>query len=136
MAVNIKVTKETAAVFLKASTGKHLRYKVSPRGSMPIFTLVDSRSDKLLMSNDDNPVSNNPLAYERRWPTPVDNVSTSSSHTLGIHFLGAATAATSYRYEVDLLDTNGQVERNLIDILYSSKTPEDWYFQALLVTTA
>ena len=131
MAVETKVTKETAAVFLNVTGGEHLIYRVSPKGSQPIFTLVDSSVDKLLMSNHDNPVSNNPLIYQRKWPLPVDSVATDSDHTLGIHFL----AATQYRYEVEVRDTNDTVLRTLIDISYSSTTPDDWYFQPLGVTT-
>jgi len=132
MAVQTNVTTETAAVFLDATGGEHLLYKVTPRGAQPIFTLVDSRADKLLMSNQSTPISTNPLVYERKWPLPADPVSTATSQTLGIHFL----AATQYRYEVGLYGSNGQLKRVLIDISYTSTTPNDSYFQALGVTTA
>lgn len=132
MAVQTNVTIETAAVFLDATGGEHLVYKVTPRGAQPVFTLVDSRVDRLLMSNQSAPTSSNPLVYERKWPLPADSVSTATSHTLGIHFL----AATQYRYEVSLFGSNDQLLRKLIDISYSSTAPNDSYFQALGVTTA
>lgn len=132
MAVQTKVTRETAAVFLNVTQGEHLIYRVSPKGSQPIFTLVDSSLDKLLMSNHDSPASENPLVYRRRWPMPADSVATDSDHTLGLHFL----AATEYRYEVEVRDANDMVVRTLIDITYSSTNPDDSYFQPLGVTTA
>jgi hypothetical protein len=132
MAVQTNVTTETAAVFLDATGGDYLLYKVTPRGAQPIFTLVDSRVDRLLMSNQNAPISDDPLVYQRKWPLPVDSVSTATNHTLGIHFL----AATQYRYEVGLYASNGQLKRTLIDITYSSNAPDDWYFQALGITTA
>src|ERR1700730_2120479 len=104
MAVQTNVTTETAAVFLDATGGEYLLYEVTPRGAQPVFTLVDSRADKLLMSNQSTPISDNPLVYRRKWPLPVDSVSTATSHTLGMHFL----AATQYRYEVGLYANSGQ----------------------------
>ena len=131
MAVQTNVTTEVAAVFLDATGGEYLLYKVTPRGSQPIFTLVDSRADKLLLSNQSTPASDNPLVYQRKWPLPADSVSTATNHTLGIHFI----AATQYRYEVAHFESNGDLKRRLIDISYSSSTPDDSYFQALGVTT-
>ena len=132
MAVQTNVTKETSAVFLNASAGDFLLYKLTAQGAQPIFTLVDSRVDKLLLSNHSSPTSNNPLVFERKWPLPVDAVSTATNHTMGLHFI----AATRYRYEVGLFSSNGQLKRSLIDITYSSNVPEDVFFQALGVTTA
>jgi len=132
MAVQTNVTAETAAVFLDATGGEYLLYKVTPKGAQPIFTLVDSRADKLLMSNQSAPTSDDPLFYQRKWPLPVDSVSTATNHTLGMHFI----AATQYRYEVGHHASNGELKRKLIDISYSSNSPDDSYFQALGVTTA
>jgi hypothetical protein len=132
MAVQTDVTRESAAVFLDITGGETLVYRVTPRGAQPIFTLVDARIDKLLMSNKSSPISQNPLVYERKWPLPIDSPSTATNHTLGIHFL----AAMEYRYEVEVYDSAGNLQSTLIDITYRSNAPEDWYFQALSVTAA
>lgn len=132
MAVQTIVTKESVAVFLDITGGQYLLYKVSPRGSQPIFTLVDARIDKLLLSNKSAAVSSDPLVYERKWPLPVDSPSTATNHTLGIHFLAAA----EYRYQVEVYDGNDSLQSTLIDIIYRANAPEDWYFQALSVTAA
>ena len=132
MAVQTNVAKETAAVFVNVSGGEFLFYKITPRGAQPIFTLVDSRVDKLLLSNQSSPVSDNPLVFERRWPLPIDSVSTATNHTMGLHFIAAA----QYRYEVGLFNSNGQLKRSLIDITYSSNVPDDVFFQGLGVTSA
>ena len=131
MAVDVDVTTETVAVFLDVTDGERLRYRVTVKGASPIFTLVDSQAKKLLMSNKDKPVSTMPdVVYERRWPLPADQTLQVTSHTMGFHFL----AAISYRYEVERQFENGSSEV-LIDITYSSQSPEDWYFQDLDVTT-
>lgn len=132
MAVQTNVTTETAAVFLDGTGGEFLLYKVSPKGAQPILTLVDSRADRLLMSNQSTPISSDPLVFQRKWPLPTDSVSTATNHTLGLHFI----AATQYRYEVGLYASDGKLKRKLIDITYSSTTAEDTFFQALGVTTA
>jgi hypothetical protein len=130
MAVQTIVVKESGAVFLDVSGGEHLLYRVTPRGSQPIFTLVDAKIDKLLLSNKSTPVSTNPLVFERQWPLPIDSPSTSTNHTLGMHFLAAA----EYHYEVGVFDDNGNLKLLLIDITYKSNAPEDSFFQALSVT--
>ena len=130
MAVQTIVTKESAAVFLDITGGEHLLYRVTPRGSQPIFTLVDARIDKLLLSNKSNPISQNPLVFERKWPLPIDSPSTATNHTLGMHFL----AAPEYHYEVGVFDDNGNLRLLLIDITYKSNAPEYTFFQALSVT--
>ncbi len=131
MAVDVQVTTENVAVFLDVTNGEHLTYRVTVRGATPVFTLVDSQTKKLLMSNKDTPVANNPsVIYERKWPLPADQTIQVTSHTMGFHFL----AAISYRYEVERQFGDGTAEV-LIDITYSSQAPEDWYFQDLDVTT-
>jgi hypothetical protein len=130
MAVQTIVVKESAAVFLDVTGGEHLVYRVTARGSQPIFTLVDAKIDKLLLSNKNEPISTNPLVYERKWPLPIDSPSTSTNHTLGMHFL----AAVEYHYEVGVYDDNGDLRLTLIDIKYTANAPEDSYFQALSVT--
>lgn len=132
MAVQTKVTKETAAVFVNVSGGEFLTYKLTPRGAQPVFTLVDSRVDKLLLSNQSTPISDNPLVFERKWPQPIDSVPTATNHTMGLHFI----AATQYHYEVGLFNSSGQLKRSLIDITYSSTVPDDVFFQGLGVTSA
>jgi hypothetical protein len=131
MAVKIDVTKESAAVFVDATDGDQLIYRVTPRGATPIFTLVDSQANRLLLSHKDNPVATMPdEIFERRWPLPVDLTLQVTSHTMGFHFLGAV----SYKYEVIKIKGTGQTE-SIINITYSSNSPEDAFFQALQVTT-
>ena len=132
MAVQRNVTTETPAVFVDVSGGEFLRYRLTAQGSQPVFTLVDSRVDSLLLSNQSPPISNVPLVFERRWPLPIDSVSTATNHTMGLHFI----AAPQYHYEVGLFNANGQLQRSLIDISYSSNVPEDVFFQGLSVTAA
>jgi len=130
MAVQVDVTKESAAVFLDVSEGEHLTYRVTPRGAEPIFTLVDSQTKKLLMSHKDNPIAAAPaVVFERKWPLPADQTLLASSHTMGFHFL----AAISYRYEVELTRASGATD-TIMDITYSSSSPEDSFFQDLDVT--
>lgn len=131
MTVQLDVTKESVAVFLEASEGEHLLYRVTVKGVSPIFTLVDSQVNRLLLSHKDPPVSTNPLVFQRRWPLPTDQTLQVSSHTLGLQFLGAPI---SYKYEVQRMQANGTSE-SIIDITYSSDTPTDSFFQALQVTT-
>lgn len=131
MAVDVQVTTETVAVFLDVTNGEHLHYRVTVRGATPVFTLVDSQTNKLLMSHKDTPVATSPsVTYERKWPLPADQTLQVTGHTMGFHFL----AAISYRYEVVRHFGDGTSEV-LIDITYSSQAPEDWYFQDLDVTT-
>jgi len=131
MAVTVAVTKESVAVFLDATAGEYLLYKVTVRGAKPVFTLVDSQTNKLLLSNKDSPATTSPnVIYERRFPRPSDQTLQATSHTMGFHFL----AAISYRYEVERQLANGTSEV-LMDISYSSTAPEDWYFQDWQVTT-
>lgn len=131
MAVNVTVTKESVAVFLDVTGGEHLIYKVTVRGATPVFTLVDSQTQTLLMSSKDTPSETSPaVVYQRKWPLPVDQTLRVSSHTMGFHFL----AAISYRYEVERQRAGGTSEI-LMDITYTSTSPEDWYFQDWQVTT-
>jgi len=131
MAVDVDVTTETVAVFLDVTSGEHLTYKVTVRGATPVFTLVDSQTKKLLMSNKDQPIQTMPsVIYQRRWPLPADQTLEVTSHTMGFHFL----AAISYRYEVARQFEDGTSEV-LMDITYTSQAPEDWYFQDLDVTS-
>lgn len=132
MAVQKQVTKETPAVFVDVSGGESLRFKLTARGPRPVFTLVDSRMDKLLLSNQSAPVSNVPMVFERTWPLPIDSVPTATNHTMGLHFI----AAPQYHYEVGLFDRTGQLLMALIDISYSSNVPEDVFFQGLSVTSS
>ena len=131
MTVELDVTKESVAVFLEASEGEHLLYRVTVRGVSPIFTLVDSQVNRLLLSHKNAPVSEMPLVFERRWPLPTDQTLQVSSHAVGFQFLGAPI---SYRYEVERIGPNGTSE-SIMDITYSSDTPTDSFFQALQVTT-
>ena len=83
------------------------------------------------MSNKDSPNETSPsVVYERKWPLPADQTLQVTSHTMGFHFL----AAISYKYEVERQRADGTSDV-IMDITYSSTSPEDWYFQDLQVTT-
>jgi hypothetical protein len=130
MAVKVTVTKESAAVFLDVTEGDHLVYRVTPKGAKPVFTLVDSQTKKLLMSHKDKPIATQPnVVFERTWPLPADQTLLVSSHTMGFHFI----AAISYRYEVEVNRSDGTTD-TIMDITYSSTSPEDSFFQDLDVT--
>ena len=132
MAVQTDVRKESVAVFLDATAGEHLLYRVTVKGVSPIFTLVDSQLNRLLMSNEDTPVLTMPLVvFERTWPLPTDQTVQVSSHTMGFQFLGAPI---SYQYEVQRIRSTGTSD-SIIDITYSSSIPTDRFFQHLQVTT-
>lgn|GEM_PF-1775219 len=126
---------EKSAVFVDVSGGEYLLYRMTVRGSQPVFTLVDSKTDKLLLSNKDTPKSKSPKqVYERRWPQPADPVVVNTSHTMGMNFL----AAVQYDYVVEhhrVKGSNDQIVETLIDITYKSTGPEDWFFQRLGVLT-
>ena len=92
---------------------------------------LEKQSLRLLLSHKDNPVATMPdVIFERRWPLPADLTLQVTSHTLGMHFLGAV----SYKYEVIKVKDTGKTE-TIINITYSSNSPEDAFFQALQVTT-
>ena len=132
MAVQVDVTKESVAVFLDVTEGEHLIYRVTVKGVKPIFTLVDSQANRLLMSHKDQPVSTMPsVVFERKWPLPADQTLQVTSHTMGFQFLAAPI---SYRYEVERFRDDG-TSNSIIDITYSSNSPEDSFFQGLQVTT-
>ena len=129
MAVQVDKTKESVAVVVNLSKGESLNYRVTVRGPQPIFRLVDSETTELLMSNNDPPAATMPLVvFARRWPLPSEPTQKATTHTMGFQFLGAL----SYRYEVDHILSDGTAE-SVIDITYSSDSPEDSFFQDLQV---
>ena len=131
MAVKVTVTKESAAVFIDAALGEQLIYRLTVRGAQPTFTLVDSETEELLMSQDDPPIATTPnVIFERRWPLDEDQIQDVTTHTMGLHFLGAI----SYRYFVQRKRL-GAATDTIIDITYTSTAPEDTHFQALQVST-
>jgi len=131
MAIDIDVTTESAAVFVDIANDEHLTYRVTVRGAQPIFTLVDSQTDQLLMSQDDDPVAVFPaVVFERQWPSSSDPILEVTSHTIGLQFLGAI----SYRYEIERVSADNTSE-TIMDITYRSNEPEDSFFQDLQVST-
>ena len=136
MTLQINVTRESAAVFVNVAVGEELIYRVTPRGDQPIFTLVDSESGNfqsgvLLMSQNDNPVETSPaVIFERRWPSPQDQLPQVTIHIMGFQFLGAI----SYRYEVLQTKLIGPAV-TIMDITYSSTSPQAQHFQRLQVST-
>ena len=136
MSVTITVRTETAAAFVRVSQGEYLLYKITSLGPKPLFTLVDARADKLLLSQDDEPASNIPLVHQRKWPLPADQpIKTATNHTLGVHFLGAVQDKVKYTYVVELRKSDNTLKRTLIDKDYESTTPADWFFQAMGVNS-
>jgi hypothetical protein len=131
MSVTKSPRRESVAVFVDVSGGEFLLYRVTARGVRPIFTLVDSEVNALLLSNKDTPVTNSPLVYERRWPLPADSREAMTNHTLGMNFLAAPI---TYTYVVEHHLANESVVL-IDDIDFTSSTPDDWFFQGLSVTT-
>ena len=131
MSVTKTARQESAATFVDVSGGESLLYRLTVRGVRPVFTLVDAEVNELLLSNKDNPVSNSPLIYERRWPLPADSRETTTNHTLGMSFLAAPM---TYTYVVEQHHPNGSVTV-LNDIDFAATAPSDWEFQGLIVTT-
>jgi hypothetical protein len=131
MSVTKSPRKESAAVFVDVSAGEFLLYRVTVRGVRPIFTLVDSEVNVLLLSSKDAPVTNSPLVYERKWPLPVDSREAVTNHTLGMNFFAAPI---TYTYVVEHHLANGSVVL-VDDIDFDSQTPDDWFFQGLSVAT-
>jgi hypothetical protein len=130
MAVQVVKTKESVAVVVNFSKGESLIYRVTVRGPQPVFRLVDSQTTELLLSNNNIPVATMPeVVFERRWPLPLEPTQKATTHTLGLQFIGAV----SYRYEVEKKAANGTTE-SVIDITYSSNSPEDSFFQDLQVS--
>ena len=135
MPVQVDITKESVAVFVDLSDDESLTYRVTVRGPMPLFTLVDSQTKKLLMSNKDDPVATMPsVVFERKWPLPADPTQT-TTHTMGFQFLDLPPPAppTSYRYEVEKNKSSGTTE-SVMDITYTSAERES-FFQDLQVNT-
>lgn len=136
MAVQTNVTVEQPNVSLDITGGEHLLYRVTSRGARPVFNVVDNGVDRpngrVLLSNNDNPVSPTPLTHERKWPLSNDAVATATNHTLGLHFL----AAVEYRYEVGVFDRNDQLIRKIIDITYTSSAADQTFFQSLNVNAS
>lgn len=132
MSVNRTKNAYTPAVIVDASNGESLLYRVTVEGATKgIFTLIDARTQQLLMSSKDAPHSTTPdFAYEREWPKPVDNASSSTSHTMGFQFLGVR----KYRYEVIHHRQDGS-DVTLMDIEYVPSSDTDSYFEDLFVTT-
>jgi len=130
MAVQVDKTKESVAVVVNLSKGESLNYRVTVRGPQPIFRLVDSETTELLMSNNDAPAATMPLVvFARKWPLPSEPTQKATTHTMGFQFLGAL----SYRYEVNHILSDGTPE-SVIDITYSSNSPQDSFFQDLQVS--
>jgi hypothetical protein len=132
MAVETDVREETPGVDVDVTGGEFLLYRITVRGSIPIFDLEDSRVNKTLLSQDDEPISEDPLVYERKWPRLGETVATVSGHTLGMSFL----LAIQYTYVVEHHHRDGSLIATLIDIDYISSQPEDRFFQRLGVNAS
>ena len=130
-AVTITNRTESAGVFLEVSQNEHLFFTVVlQRGAQPVFTLTESRSDKLLLSHKNPPASANPLTFEREWPTRADTVPRNTTITLGMHFLEAA----KYTYKLTHRKADGS-SRVLIDMDFESNQATDVFFQDIGITT-
>jgi hypothetical protein len=122
--------KERIAVVVDVSNDESLTYEVTLlKGSQATFTLVDSTLDKLLLSHKDAPSPAH--HWKRDWPKTSDSVSVMSSHTIGLHFI----LAEQYNYKVihHKLDGSDVVIK---DLNFSSKNPNDVFFEPLTVITA
>ena len=130
MGVTKTARKESAAVFVDVSGGEYLLYRLVVKGVKPVFTLVDSEVDVLLLSQMDRPVNTTPLTYERKWPLATDALEAVTSHTLGMQFVAAPI---TYTYVVEHHRSNDSVDV-IDDIDFNSTTPSDSYFHGLGVT--
>src|SRR5215216_1248097 len=131
MAVKRTVRTETVAVFLDVSFDEFLIYEITMvQGSKPIFTLVDSKTQELILSNKSQPDPPGSTTFKTEWPTRANSIAVTTVHTMGMSFL----LAQKYTYIVKHHRSDGS-EQTLIDIDYESKTPQDWFFQGLTVMT-
>lgn len=131
MSVTKTAKKESAAVFVDVSGGDYLLHRIVVKGVTPIFTLVDSEVNALLLSQKDSPVNTAPPTYERKWPLPSDSLEAFTNHTMGMQFFAAPI---TYTYLVEHHHADSSVDV-VNDIDFNSTTPSDWYFQSLGVTT-
>ena len=135
MPVQVDVTKESVAVFVDLSDDESLTYRVTVRGPQPNFTLLDQPANRLLMSNESNPVTTMPsVVFERKWPLAGDPTQ-ATRHVLGMQFLDLPppAPATSYRYVVEKNKSDDTTEL-VMDITYTSADRES-FFQRLQVNT-
>ncbi len=123
MAIVFVERANTPSVTIDLRDNDFLLYKMTVRGSRPIFTVEDSRAVRTIFSDEDEPATTEPLLYERRWPIQGDIISTVTNHVAGISFL----AAIAYTYQVECHRGNGTVEE-LKDIDLTSSAPEDKTF--------
>jgi hypothetical protein len=132
MSVTRNARTETAAVVVDATNSESLVYRVTVEGGTTgTFTLVDARSQQLLMSSKDTPISTeSEFVYEREWPKPADNVSATTSHAIGFHFLGV----TRYQYQLLHKRRDGSVVP-LMDVEYLPSSDTDSFFENLFVAT-
>lgn len=135
MSVQVDITKESVAVFVDLSDDESLTYRVTARGPQPLFTLLDQPANRLLMSNESDPVATMPsVIFERRWPLAGDPTH-ATRHVLGMQFLNLPPPAppTSYRYVVEKNKSDGTTEL-VMDITYTSADRES-FMQSLQVNT-
>src|SRR5437868_5647565 len=129
MSVEIVSRVEEPSVTVNLTAGERLIYQVIVRGSTPTFTLEDSRAGKTLLNSEDEPTSQEPLTFSRRWPRQGDTIEVLTQHTMGMTFL----AAVQYTYKADLLRPDG-TKQPVIDMDFKSSSAEDDFFQNLAVS--
>lgn len=134
MAVTTNVTAESPNVSVDVTGGEYLLYMITVRGSQAVFDLTDTRTGKLLISDKTPPDAEDPLIFTRKWPLPeeLNAVTAATNHTLGMHF----AAAVEYHYQAAVFDSQDQSKETIIDIVYSSDSSGDSYFQSLNVNAS
>jgi hypothetical protein len=126
MAVTRTARIEPGGVLLHASAGDFILHEVTASGINPLFSLVDSSSQRVLLT------INSPAAGEtrsRQWPLPADPVNVTTVHTLGLSFLGAI----KYTWKATLHSSG--IQQVVADVDYESTNPEQAQFDSLAVTT-
>lgn len=129
MPIKVTIRKRTTGIMLHVSNNEHLVYRVKTIGP-PMFTLVNSDPQKLLLSHQDKGVSGSTgsgiTIYERQWPKPSDSVELDSMHTLSMLFL----SPIKYTFQVELY-RDGTLQTTLVDEDFESLNKEDWTTEPL-----
>jgi len=124
MSVNVTGTRKPS-VTVRVSEDESLTFRMTVRGPNFAFKLTNSRSGEQLMDENDEPVSETPLVYERPWPRAGDSDTTPTNLTMGMSFTGF----TEYHYEV--IHHSAEGDDAVIDATYSGTLGS--HFQNLAV---
>ncbi len=114
--------KEESSVTVNVTNGETLTYRMTVRGPNPHFTLEAQEAGITLLSHESAPVSEEPLVFERQWPSADDDLLSPEHHTLGMNFAGF----TEYHYEV-IRRRPGAADATVMDATYSGTDDEHFH---------